>query len=140
MKAQNLFAIFALVLASSSAAQADTLVCTDAQNTIKVRVNESVMVLSDPAVAGGRKTIARFTAANGVLETQEDDANGTVYFANVDLRFSDSARSGEYLLGTRLGEVDVIEVSAGNGDSSDEPYIRIIKRDGSRKYRGLICE
>src|SRR4051812_35537711 len=101
MKSLNLFAVAAFVLASNAAHAA---VCTDADETIKVRATSSVLVLSDPSVAGGRKTIARFTEENGVLEvTSGDHGDGDFYVAKVDLRFNDSARAGEYLLGTRLG-------------------------------------
>jgi hypothetical protein len=135
MKAQ-MIAMMALVLGATSA-QASTFVCVDAAETIKVRVNESVMVLSDPSVAHGRKTIARFTADNGVL-TSTDYVSTMAFEADVDLRFNDSERAGEYLLGTRLGEVDSIrvfvEVDGGLA------HLRLTKRNGDKITRTLICE
>jgi hypothetical protein len=65
--------------------------------------NAAVMVLSDPAIAQGRKTIARFTDCNGTLTSQ-----GALYVANVDLRFNDSGRKGENVLGTKLGHLKKI--------------------------------
>jgi hypothetical protein len=134
MKIQMIAAL-ALVFTSSAAQASTTFVCES--EILKVRVNESVMVLSDPAVAGGRKTIARFTAENGVL-TSTDYVSSIAFDADVDLRFSDSARAGEYLLGTRLGEVESIrvfvEVDGGTA------HLRLTKRNGAKIEHTLVCE
>ena len=65
--------------------------------------NAAVMVLSDASIAHGRKTIARFESANGLLTSE-----GAHFVADVDLRFKESNRKGELLGGTKLGQLDTI--------------------------------
>jgi len=74
------------------------------QPEIGTRVG-AVMVLSDPSVKAGRKTIARFTGVNGTLAS-----DSLTYIAKVDLRFKDSRRKGELLAGTRLGQLAEIQL------------------------------
>lgn len=145
----------AVIVAStlaSSAALADGFVCETAQGDLTVKIYNNtqpsagtrtgaVMVLSDPSVQDGRKTIARFTDVSGNLSSSE-----LVYTANVDLRFADSRRKGEYLVGTRLGEVDTIEAAIDftyaapvrEGDAITGSLL-VIKRDGSQIARDLDC-
>lgn len=111
---------------------------TDAEAGTRVA---AVMVLSDPAVQGGRKTIARFQDVNGVL-----DSRSSRYEGNVDLRFSDTKRAGENILGTKLGELDVViadidfsyaaPVAAG---ADLEGSLILVKRNGSRIHAALNC-
>lgn len=111
---------------------------TDAEAGTRVA---AVMVLSDPSVQGGRKTIARFTDVNGVL-----DSRSSRYEGNVDLRFNDSKRAGENILGTKLGELDVVianidfsyaaPVEAGE---EVEGKLILVKRNGSRIRADLSC-
>ncbi len=100
----------------ASSAYADGFVCQTPQGDLNVKVynhvrpedgtrNASVMVLSDPRVEAGRKTIARFTDINETLMSK-----GARYQADVDLRFSDSSRKGELIGGTKLGALKSIEL------------------------------
>lgn len=102
------------IAATSSIAQADGFVCSNDDIAVKVYNNTeakvgtrtaAVMVLSDRSVAAGRKTIARFTDTNGRISQK-----GASYLADVDLRFSDSSRKGELIGGTKLGELDTIQL------------------------------
>ncbi len=124
--------LVAAALIVTSSAQA--AICTSDESSLKVRVTDSVMVLSNPEISHGSKTIARFTAENGVLDVRESDGE-THYYANVDLRFADSARAGEYLMGTRLGEVDTITVYIGEND----PYVELTKRNGTKSREYMTC-
>jgi hypothetical protein len=116
MKTLNIVGVLAL-LASAPAALADGFVCeaTDADLLVKVynqtdasegTRNAAVMVLSNPSIQSGRKTIARFTDANGRITNK-----AATYSADVDLRFSDSARKGELIAGTKLGQLDTVELA-----------------------------
>ncbi|MBI2604470.1 MAG: hypothetical protein HYW49_00160 [Deltaproteobacteria bacterium] len=141
--------IVMMAFLSSSFAFADGFVCKTLHNDLIIRVynntepaygtrNSAVMVLSDPAIDYGRKTIAKFTGVNTTLSNVS-----TNYAAFVDLRYLDSRRKGELILGTKLGYIknfylDVnfsyghpiapgeittgnLEVLKRNGDSFDEP-------------------
>jgi hypothetical protein len=111
---------------------------TDAENGTRVA---AVMVLSDPAVQGGRKTIARFQDVNGVLGNRSSRYEG-----NVDLRFNDSNRAGENILGTKLGEVDIViadidfsyaaPVAAGE---EVEGAFTLVKRNGAHINVDMSC-
>lgn len=110
--------MIAMFLGVTPVAMADGFVCRDLDEKVRVQIynyvqpedgtrTAAVMVVSDNTVQHGRKTIARFTAANGTLSSKYED--DTAYFiGDVDLRFSDSSRSGELIGGTRLGELDTI--------------------------------
>ncbi len=100
------------------------------------------MIVSDPAVAEGRKTIALFTSKKGTLSLQGEGS----YLAVVDLRMVESRRKGEYLVGTRLGELSTIAVDL------DFSYARPVadgdnvlgtatftKRSGEVLKRDLAC-
>ncbi len=109
---KSMIALLALLLATP--AFADGWMCSNKANDLTVKVfnntnpNEgtrvaNVMVVSDKSVQYGRKTIARFSEENGTLSTE-----GTKYVGTVDLRFNDSGRKGESILGTKLGNVDTM--------------------------------
>lgn len=112
---------------------------TDAEAGTRVA---AVMVLSDTSVQGGRKTIARFTDVNGVL-----DSRSSVYEGNVDLRFNDTKRAGENILGTKLGQLDVVianidfsyaaPVAAGEEVAG---HLVLVKRSGARSVHAMTCE
>ncbi len=147
---KTLLALAMLVVTSQ--AQADGFVCSAVNTPLEIKMFNhvspedgtrvgAIMVLSDPTVGYGRKTIARFTSANGVL-----DNKGAVYTANVDLRFTDSNRKGELIAGTKLGELANIEVSVnylyGNSvpEGTELPGVAwLIKRDGNTIRLELDC-
>lgn len=141
-----------LALMASTAARADGFRCETPEGTLRVRIhnqvraeegtrNGAVMVLSDALVGQGRRTIARFEQADGLLSN-----TGSRYTGTVDLRFNDTGRKGERILGTRLGElrfVDVVvdfsyaePVSAGEQVAGE---IHLTKRNGAVISAPLRC-
>ena len=147
------FIVMVALFASANAAQADGFKCQTLDGDLSIKAYNhtdasegtrtgAVMVLSDPAVSSGRKTIARFTDVNGVLTSQ-----GARYTANVDLRFNDSKRKGELILGTKLGELDQVIVSVdftyGQNLEKGEMTsgeITLVKRNGKKIHSELECE
>lgn len=142
-----------VALLATQAAFADGFVCTTLDESLTVKVynhtyaqagtrNAAVMVISDNLVSTkGHKTIARFKDANGVL-----GQSGASYVANVDLRFNDSKRKGELILGTKLGYVDTIalDVAFSYADpvaAGDElaGELTIVKRDGQSFVEDMTC-
>jgi hypothetical protein len=153
MKKTILFlsAIASLATLASSAAMADGFVCKSEDGlTIKMfnhvqpaagTRNGAVMILSDDSIQYGRKTIARFTDVKGTLSN-----SGAFYGANVDLRFNDSSRKGELVLGTKLGELDRVYVdvafSYGAPVSAQELLVGTVtatKRNGEILEQSLEC-
>ena len=144
-----------LLLAALGAipALADGFVCqsTDGDLTVKVynhtntesgTRNSAVLVLSDPRVSVGRKTIATFSDAQGLLGN-----SGATYSANVDLRFSTTSRKGERIGGTKLGELDeiILEVNFSYAQpmaagEETQGLLSLVKRTGDRKVIQLGCE
>ena len=151
MKLANTLTIVALA-AFSASAYADGFGCQTTDGSLNVKIynhvqptdgtrNGAVMVLSDPSVMGGRKTIARFTDVNGRL-----DNRSSVYTADVDLRYNDSSRKGELILGTKLGYVDTITADIDFSYASPVEdgaemggKLVIAKRDGSKIRADLAC-
>jgi hypothetical protein len=154
---KKIFAIAMMMTVSAMAAvaQADGFECQtqdSAARALTVKVydnttaeagtrNAAVLVLSDPAVAAGRKTIARFTDVNSTLAN-----SGATYVANVDLRFNDSGRKGELIGGTKLGELDqiVLDVAfsfAAPVEAGDvvPAKLTLIKRNGDEIELDLDC-
>jgi hypothetical protein len=139
-------------LATGSMALADGFVCQTAAGDLTVRVynqvqpvagtrNASIMVLSNPRVALGRKTIAKFSSES--LLSNE----AAHYAADVDLRYSGSNRKGELIAGTKLGYIDTIALDidfsyaqpVAAGEVVDG-ILTIQKRDGSATEVQLECE
>ena len=140
------------ICAASTQAFADGFRCLSTDGNLKVAIynqiqpdlgtrNAAMMVLSDPRVQSDRKTIATFSAKTGLLNSDE-----LVYTAKVDLRFKGSNRKGEYLAGTRLGEIATIAVHPGfsystpvrHGDDLNA-WMRIDKRNGDVIVQILEC-
>ncbi len=154
MKVLTSLIVSALVFGAAQVAQADGFVCTgDTTGTQfkiynKVRVSEgnrnaSVMIVSDPKVSMGRKTIATFTDFKNTLENK-----GTRYTAHVDLRVLESNRSGENIAGTKLGELSTINVVVYFNYHTDTPsylgeefegQVDYLKRNGQRITEALSC-
>ena len=146
-----LAAAMTLGLLASSTAFADGFVCANDEIAVKVFNNTdpsigtrtaAVMVLSNPQVGAGRKTIARFTDAHGLIESK-----GASYTSNVDLRFSDSSRKGELIGGTKLGELDTIQLDVDFNYNAPvaagtrvDAVLTLNKRNGQSIEIELECE
>ena len=140
------------VLLTASVSLADGFICESEDAGLRVQVynqvqpemgvrNAAVMILSDMTVAGGRKTIARFQTATGTLWNE-----AALYTANVDLRFNDSGRKGELVVGTKLGHVDQFEL--GVDFSYAHPVadgeilngiLTVLKRGGEAIELDMVC-
>jgi hypothetical protein len=128
-----------MAMVGSVSAQAATFVC-ESEDGIRIRANDSVMVVSDTSVQSGRKTIARFTEENGTLTVKDLGEAGPKFIGKVDLRFNDSERAGEYLFGTRLGEIRALELYPNYTEDSDgEGVVTIKLRNGTRRAVNLLC-
>ncbi len=117
MKSVFAAAVIAVVAFSGSFAQAEGFKCQTVQGDLNVKIyhhNEpsigtrvvSTMIVSDPSILAGRKTVALFTSNKGTLSLVSEGS----YLATVDLRMVESRTKGEYLVGTRLGELSTIAV------------------------------
>ena len=151
---KNTILVLAAVIALgfSATAKADGFVCQANDGTLTVKVynhthaedgvrNASVMVLSDPRVSDGLHTIARFTADNTRLTN-----TGATFVADVDLRYNDSNRSGEYVAGTRLGYVDTFTLYVDfsyaapvAAESEMEGTLVVSKRNGTKDSLDMTC-
>jgi hypothetical protein len=146
------FAVSA-VMAASTAARADGFNCQTVDGDLNIKVynhtdaadgtrSSAVMVLSDPAVGAGRKTIAKFTDSNETLTNV-----GASYETRVDLRFNDSGRKGELIAGTKIGYLKTISVDVAfsynqpvSHGTELEGTLTLVKRDGSEITRDLVCK
>jgi hypothetical protein len=152
MKITNTLAIVGFVAALSGNAFADGFDCQTADGSTNVKIynhvqaengtrNGAIMILSNTAVSGGSKTIARFTDINGRLGSRS-----SVYVADVDLRFNDSNQKGKLLLGTKLGFVNTITADLDfsyttpvNAGEEVSGKLTIAKRDGNLIQANLVC-
>jgi hypothetical protein len=145
-----LLVLVAMVLSQN--AMADGFVCQTEEGDLNIQVynntdpsagtrSVSTMVLSDPAVGHGRKTIAKFTDVKGTLSS-----NGALYTAKVDLRMVESRAKGELIAGTKLGQLANIIV--GVRFSYSQPlrhgeavtgWAMFQKRNGQESYAQLEC-
>lgn len=103
------FLVISSVLLFGFAAHADGFNCLTAEGDLAIDVYNSIdnsigtrtgvfMIVSDPNVSLGRKTIASFTLGNETLTN-----SGANYTARVDLRFKESQSKGGTLLGLAWG-------------------------------------
>jgi hypothetical protein len=144
--------IIASILSLSSTAFADGFICEAQNESLKLKVfhqteptlgtrNSAVMILSNPDVQFGRKTIATFESDAATLTNE-----GATYTANVDLRFRNSNRRGELVGPTKLGEIKHIVLAV------DFSYARpvaqgtqslgeltLIKRNGDQAEMDMVC-
>lgn len=135
-------------------ATADGFICATQENDLKIAVynhvtpamgtrNAAKMIVSDPNVQFGRKTIATFSSASSTLTSRL-----LSYSANVDLRFNESNRQGELISGTKLGELKQIDLEVeftystnhvlANGEITLAD-LTLTKRNGEQIKRGMIC-
>lgn len=136
------------------AAKADGFIC-EGQNTGLVfkmynhthaedgTRNAAIMIISDPAIAYGNKTIVSFSDAKNTLSSKN-----VVYTGKVDLRVVQSSRKGENIAGTKLGELASIKASIFFNYTSDTPSIdgdyfggkaSYVKRNGEVLEEKLAC-
>lgn len=144
--------VLALSLFLTSFAQADGFVCENEEGTLRAAVynqtnpakgtrNAAILVLSNPSHATGSKTIATFSAKDGLLENTANN-----YTAKIDLRFTDSSRKGELIGGTKLGFLAAIELNIMHNVlyAIDEGqvtygYLVLTKRNGDVLTHTLSC-
>ena len=137
---------------SCSAAIADGFVCSDSERTLEVKVynynrpefgtrNAAVMTLADPRVSEGRKTIAVFRGANGVLTN-----SASTYISYVDMRVEESSRGGELIAGTKLGYVYSIILAVDFSYNFPVKHgakmageLILVKQNGEKIYLSLEC-
>jgi hypothetical protein len=145
-------ALALVALSVSAVAHADGFVCQTHEGDLTIKAynntqaengtrNAAVLVLSDPSVGAGKKTIARFTDINETLTNV-----GASYDATVDLRFNDSDLAGRNIGGTKLGQLKTVHldvdfsystpVAAG---ASVEGTLVLIKRNGSELTHAVTC-
>ena len=141
-----------LALGFTTSAMADGFNCYTQDGAYSVKVynqtdadagtrNGAVMIISDNRVQYGRKTIAKFEADNTLLN---DD--GARYIGNVDLRYSNSNRAGENVLGTKLGQIDVMILDVDFNYSAPMAHgegiagrVTVLKRNGAKIRAALAC-
>lgn len=154
---KSFFAALALVAAASitspSEAKADGFKCHTVAGDLAIKVynhthsasgtrNAATMVLSDATVRHGRKTIAVFRSEDGLLQQ-----SGATYVAKVDLRFTESRRSGENVGGTKLGQlaeigvaVDFLYTQPVEDGALLAGKLHLLKRNGEVLTHDLVCE
>ena len=139
-------------LLGAASAQADGFVCDSVSRDLTVKVynhtdarvgtrTPAIMVVSDPRMSEGRKTIATFEDAQGQLSSKN-----TTYKANVDLRYVTSNRKGELIGGTKLGELDEIQLEVDfsyneplAAGESTKGVITLVKRNGEEVVMNAEC-
>lgn len=142
-----------VAMLASQTVWADGFICQTEEGDLNVKIfnnvkpeegtrNVSTMVISDPAVSHGRKTIARFSAEQGTLT-----GGLPVYKAKVDLRFADLRAKGENIAGTKLGHLAHVIVGlrydyrqALPSGSEVTGWMTFQKRNGEEMHAQLICE
>lgn len=139
------------IIASATIAKADGFVCQSDEGLVVKVYNHTdanmgtrtgaVMILSDAYVSDGRKTIATFDAASGLLSSK-----GSAYSALVDLRFTNSSRKGELIGGTKLGFISELNLYVNHTYGQEmlnyeetEGVLEIVKRNGEVSVIDLIC-
>lgn len=148
----KLLVIFSLIL-SFELGYADGFNCQTIEKDLDIKVynkvnpsegtrNVAIMVISDPTIKYGRRTIARFKAEDGTLKNL-----GSFYVSKEDLRFADSSRGGENISGTKLSQLDqiILDVDFSYATPVEEgeelpATLFLKKRNGDCIVRELICE
>lgn len=144
--------IAAAMLMVGSFAHADGFDCLVPEQSLHVKIynhtdpnagtrSAGVMILSDDAIQYGNKTIATFDADAGVLSSKE-----LVYLAKVDLRFANSSRKGENILGTKLGQLATVKAALHFSYSTPVKagqqvggWFIATKRNGEKINAQLVC-
>ncbi len=147
------FLIALVTVIASAQAQASGFVCKSYRDGLAVQVynhttpsngtrSAAVMILSNMNVANGNKTIA-------VLRDLDQKYTGTeaIFDGNVDLRYTESSRKGEWILGTKLGYVQSIKLAVAFGyarptaKGQEMPgTLIVVKRNGEKlRIENLSC-
>ena len=147
---EKLLILISVVL-SASIAKADGFECQTDDGDLNIKVynhvmpldgtrNGAVMVVSDPAVSAGRKTVAVFTSEEGTLVN-----SGSKYYANVDERFNNIPK-GEYLSSTRIDylksiilDVEFSYTAPVAFDSVVEAWMILTRENGSQIKESVTC-
>jgi len=137
---------------SANMAKADGFECETNAGDLNIKVynhimpsigtrNGAVMVVSDPEVSFGRKTVAVFTSEEGTLYN-----SGSKYYANVDERFNNIPK-GEYLSGTRIDylksiilDVDFTYSTPVAFNSIVDGWVILTRENGSQIKEAVLCE
>jgi len=145
--------IAAMILFSATSAYADGFQCQTWEDDLTIKIynntnplegtrNSAVMILSDPSISHGRKTIAVFRDVNATLSNM-----GASYDGLVDLRFKEIRRKGELISGTKLGFLKHVLVDVDFSYATPVAHrtllrgtLKLIKRDGEVIERDLDCE
>jgi hypothetical protein len=139
-------------LVLSQSALADGFICESQEQSLRIKAfhqtqpelgtrNAAVLIVSDPSINAGRKTIATFHADNTLLSN-----SGAHYDASVDLRFKASRRKGELIGPTKLGELQNIKLDvaftyvAPVADGQEMPgMVTLVKRSGDEIELDVTC-
>ena len=142
-----------VVFFAASAAFADGWNCQTHDGSLNIKVynntqpndgtrNAAIMIISDPNVQEGRKTIATFKRTKGTLSS--DGAN---YTAIVDHRYTGSRRKGELIAGTKIGYLKSINMQLDFwyshpvvGGELVQGHLTFEKRNGQKLYDKVECE
>ena len=142
--------VFVAALLVGGTAMADVFVCQTLDGDLNFKIfnntdpsvgtrNAAVMIISDPSVSYGNKTIATFSAEAATLSNE-----GTAYRGVVDLR---RLSGGENIVGTKLSNLKYVDVHV--YFSYDRPLavnemvsgqLVLHKRDGTSFRERLECK
>lgn len=147
---KNIIIAAAINLVSFSAF-ADGFKCTSDEGTLEAQVYNhrnphvgtrtgAVMILSDSSLEYGSRTIARFEAPKSLTN------HAAKYLAYVDQTVGSTNRAGEYIAGTRLGEVAKIVLDVdfsytspiADGDQVSA-LLSVFKHEGTLVEVGMTC-
>lgn len=147
---KTVFTLFAVLVSAN--AHADGFQCEATKESLVVSVynhtqpsegtrNAAVMIVSDPTLQFGNKTIAKFSDVNSTLSNR-----GAYYVADVDLRFNDSGRKGELIGGTKLGQLKHLKLDVDfsygapvDAGDSVPALLSLIKRNGDVIEIAMNC-
>lgn len=147
---KTIIAIASLLI--SNTALADGFICDSAEGNLRLKVfhkthpemgtrNSAILVVSNPSIGEGRKTIATFEADDAVLGNE-----ASTYTANVDLRFRNSNRKGELVGPTKLGELKHIVLAVDFSYANPVPAgtelsgeVTLLKRSGEQEAVDVVC-
>lgn len=103
--------------------------------------NAAVIVIADPSIQQGNKTVARFEDVDGLLSNK-----GAKYIASVDLRHNDMGPKGRNIGGTKMAFLKTVYVDIdftySNPARRGAPLageISFVKRNGETITAELAC-